>query len=1540
MIHWQNKQDDKQPPMAGFPSPSGLYDPLYEKDSCGVGFVAHIKGKTSHQIVLDADIILKRMTHRGACGCEPNTGDGAGMMTAIPHEFFSKAMKDEHKIDLPEKGSYGVGMIFLPSDPQQQKICIEETNKCIEEVGLKLIGWRKVPTDSKKADIGPTALAAEPSVHQVFIGAGSDLDQDALDRKLYITHKQAANRLRSKDMSQAKMFYVCSMSTKVIIYKGQLTAEQVLPYYSDLRDKDYVSHLAMVHSRFSTNTFPSWDRAQPCRFMSHNGEINTLRGNMNWMHARQGVLESDLFGDDLDKVFPVVAEDCSDSGTFDNVLEFLLMTGRTLQEAVMMMVPEAWQNHEQMSQEKRDFYKYQSCLMEPWDGPASIAFTDGHYIGALLDRNGLRPSRYYITHDDRVIMASEVGVLDVEPDQVKTKGRLQPGKMFLVDFEEGRIIDDEELKHTFSTKQPYGKWLADQSILLEELEPGKEPHGFYPETLVERLRAFGYTTETIQFMLIPMIQVKKDPIGSMGNDAALACLSDQPRLIYDYFKQLFAQVTNPAIDSIREEIIMSLEAYIGPEGNLLVPDEKHAHRLLVQHPILSNEELAAIKHMDTRGWKSKTIDITWDINEGSEGMVTAIKRVCKEAEKAIDDGYSIVVLSDRNIGPDRVPIPSLLVSGGVHHHLIRQVKRTRIGIVLETGEAREVHQHCMLVGYGVDAINPYAAFECLWQCLADGSLDDSWTDEKIVKSYKTAVAKGMLKVMAKMGISTLQSYKGAQIFEAIGLADEVIDLCFVNTASRIQGVNFDILAKEAIRRHELGYPKRTETEKVQQLPNSGQFHWRAKGERHAWHPESIAALQASARMNSVEAYNQYKDLVNEESRESLTLRGLMEFKPIASGPVPLDEVESAKEIVKRFCTGAMSYGSISAEAHETLAIAMNRLGGKSNTGEGGEDPTRFNPMPNGDTKRSAIKQIASGRFGVTSWYLTNADELQIKISQGAKPGEGGELPGHKVNEIIAKTRYSTPGVGLISPPPHHDIYSIEDLAQLIFDLKNSNPSARVSVKLVSEVGVGTIASGVAKGHADHILISGHDGGTGASPLTSIKHAGLPWELGIAETHQTLVLNDLRSRVVLQTDGQMKTGRDVAIGFLLGAEEIGFSTAPLITMGCIMMRKCHLNTCPVGIATQDPELREKFSGAPEHVVNFFFMVAEECRQIMAELGFRTVNEMVGRSDALDVNKAIKHFKSDGLDLSMILTPAKKPHENVDVYCTTTQDHGLDVVIDNKLIEKCQPAIQAAEKVKLDMPIVNTDRATGTTLSHEVSKKWGEHGLPNDDTIYVKFNGSAGQSLGAWMVSGITFELEGDANDYVGKGLSGGRIIIYPPKNATYSPEENILIGNVALYGATGGQAFFRGIAAERFCVRNSGANTVVEGVGDHGCEYMTGGRTVILGPTGRNFAAGMSGGIAYIYDPKNEFKPKCNTATVELEELEDAMDIEELRNLIEQHLQFTGSTVAQTILSSWDTELKHFIKVMPIDYKRVLAERMDHSEEDDTPVHDGQEVSNG
>jgi len=1519
MSNKERQKRESRLPRYGLPVKQGLYDPSFEKDSCGVGFVAHIKGKPSHQIVVDAEIMLQRMEHRGGCGCEPTTGDGAGILTGMPHDFCVRVAQQDLGIDLPAAGKYAAGNVFLPTDKKQRQFCMATVEEVIADQGQICLGWREVPVDTDGANIGPTARLSQPCIMQLYIAAAGVEGRD-FERQLYVIRKRCTHLLRSStELSQCKLFYICSLSPRIIIYKGMLNALQVKNFYTDLQADDYASHIAMVHSRFSTNTFPSWDRAQPNRYMSHNGEINTLLGNRNWMTARQGMVESDDYDCPMDALFPIAEDDCSDSGNFDNVLEFLLMSGRSLQEAVMLMVPEAWQSDENMDQAKKDFYRFNSTMMEPWDGPASIAFTDGHYIGAVLDRNGLRPSRYYLTHDDRVIMASEVGVVDVDPAEVKHKGRLQPGKMFLIDFDEGRLIPDDELKKDFSTRRPYGQWLSNQEVKLSELGCDKEAHGFNPETIIPRMQAFGYTVETMQFMLLPLVRELRDPVGSMGNDSALACLSDKPRMIYDYFKQLFAQVTNPAIDSIREEVVMSLECYIGPERNLLQTTEQHAHRLRVPHPILTNEELAAIKHMAYRGWKTKTIDITYPCTQGVDGLSICLDAICAQASAAIEEGYSLIILSDRDMNSERVAVSSLLATGAVHHHLVSHQQRTRIGIVLETAEAREVHHYCLLVGYGADAINPYLAFEALFQSQRDGLLEpEQYDDESIVAAYRKGVGKGMLKVMAKIGISTLHSYKGAQIFEAVGLGDDIINRCFRGTASRIKGVGLDVLAEESLRRHEKAYPLR-DLVRLPILDNPGDFHWRSGGELHMWNPETIANIQLAARTNSKAAYQAFARVSDDDSTRRATLRGLLRFKAGANGgEIALDEVEPATEIVKRFATGAMSFGSISAETHESLAIAMNRLGGKSNTGEGGEDAARFQPMENGDSRRSAIKQIASGRFGVTNWYLTNADELQIKVAQGAKPGEGGELPGAKVDINIARIRHSTPGVGLISPPPHHDIYSIEDLAQLIHDLKNANPAARISVKLVSEIGVGTIAAGVAKAFSDHIVVAGHDGGTGASPLTSVKHAGMPWELGVAETHQTLVMNDLRSRVVLQTDGQLKTGRDTTIAALLGAEEFGFATAPLITLGCMMMRKCHLNTCPVGIATQDPELRKKFTGKPEHVVNYLFMVAEDMRKYMAMLGFRTVNEMIGRVDVLEAEQAVDHWKAKGIDLSAMLTMAKRPHDKVEVYHTRKQDHGLEKALDNEIIQRASETIAQGSAVRMELPVVNTNRVVGTMLSHELAKARCGQPLP-DDSVHIKLNGSAGQSLGAWLYEGVTIELEGDANDYTGKGLSGGRIIIYPPAQSTFVAEENIILGNTVLYGATSGEAYFRGIAAERFCVRNSGASAVVEGVGDHGCEYMTGGRVVVLGETGRNFAAGMSGGIAYIWDRKQHFAPLCNPGMVELETLEQEEDIKELKILIENHYRYTRSTIAKAALDNWAETIKQFVKVMPTDYKRVLDE---------------------
>jgi glutamate synthase (NADPH/NADH) large chain len=1515
--------DNRVPLKFGFPPKQGLYDPAQEKDSCGVGFVANIKGKPSHQIMLDAYHLNSRMDHRGGCGFEANTGDGAGILMALPHSFFSEIAAKSFGVTLPAAGQYAVGNIFLPQVDAERETCRTTINRIIGEEGQTLLGWRDVPTDAAGADVGPAALAAQPRIEQLFVGAAEGLNQEEFERKLYVIRKRFSHTLRGdSSLTEAKQLYACSLSTKVIVYKGMLTPGQLFPFYKDLMSPKFETHLAMVHSRFSTNTFPSWDRAQPNRFMSHNGEINTLRGNVNAMVARQGTAKTDVFGDKLESLFPVIDADCSDSGSFDAVLEFMLMSGRSLQESVMMMIPEAWQSDANMDQQKRDFYEFNSAIMEPWDGPASIVFSDGHFIGAVLDRNGLRPSRYYVTKDDKVIMASEVGVVHVDPANVLLKGRLQPGKMFLIDFEQGRLIPDEELKQTISAKRPYGDWLAEQKVTLADIANDdnvlslEDTEG--EDALLRRMQAFGYTTETMQFMLIPLVTEARDPLGSMGNDSALACLSDKPRMIYDYFKQLFAQVTNPPIDSIREEVVMSLECFIGPEGNMLDTAPEQAHRLSLSHPILSNKELADIRGLNTHGMRSKTIDITFDADSAS-GYLDALDRVCAEAEQAIVDGFSFVVLSDRAISAQRMAISALIACGAVHHHLVAARKRSQIGIVIETGEAREVHHFCLLTGYGADAVNPYLAFESLWQASKEGLVSsNAESEEALVYGYKKSVAKGMLKVMAKMGISTLQSYKGAQIFEAVGIADEIVNRCFVGTTSRVQGVEFPVLIEETRRRHALGYPQR-ENQRIPALSNPGDFHWRSGGDAHMWNPDSIFNLQVAARNNNVQAYAAFAKHTNEDSTRRCTFRGLLKFNTTVDSAIPIDEVEPASEIVKRFATGAMSLGSISRESHESLAVAMNRIGAKSNTGEGGEDPYRFAPMENGDSMRSAIKQVASGRFGVTAWYLTNADELQIKIAQGAKPGEGGELPGGKVDDYIASIRHSTPGVGLISPPPHHDIYSIEDIAQLIHDLKNANRAARISVKLVAEIGVGTIAAGVTKAKTDHLVISGHDGGTGASPLTSIKHAGLPWELGLAETHQTLVMNNLRSRVTLQTDGQLKTGRDIAIAALLGAEEFGFATAPLITLGCIMMRKCHLNTCPVGIATQDPELRKKFKGKPEHVTNYLFMVAEEMREVMASLGIRSVNEMVGRVDLLDMNHAIDHWKASGIDLTSILTPAKVVFDNTGFYKTLEQDHGLDKALDNELIKMARAGIEDGSVVHIEHDVVNINRVVGTMLSNEVAKRWGADMLP-DDTINIKLNGSAGQSLGAWLAKGVTLTVEGDANDFVGKGLSGGKIVLYPPKQSSFKAEENIIAGNVNLYGATGGEAYIRGIVAERFAVRNSGASAVVEGIGDHGCEYMTGGRVVILGKTGRNFGAGMSGGIAYVWDPEGEFPRQCNSETFELEGLADSADREELHALVKKHYLYTDSAVAKRLMDDWDLALSQFVKVMPTDYKRVLAER--------------------
>jgi glutamate synthase (NADPH/NADH) large chain len=1495
------------------PEKYGLYDPAFEKDSCGVGFVAHIKGKRSHSIISDAREVLVNMAHRGAVGSERNTGDGAGILVATPYEFLEKAARAAG-FALPSRGLYGAGIVFLARDAAQRRAQKERFEEACGETGLSVCGWRDVPRDNSL--LGSSALACEPYMEQVFVSGPS---KETLDVKLFVARKLATKRIRSSDIDSESMFYVCSLSSRVLVYKGMLTPEQLFPYFhADLDDPDFISHLCMHHSRFSTNTFPSWDRAHPFRYISHNGEINTLRGNINKMKGRELTLASKVIGEDLKKILPITEPDLSDSGTFDNVLELLYIAGRPLQEAVMMMIPEAWQNHATMSDGKKAFYEFQSNLMEPWDGPASITFTDGQVIGAVLDRNGLRPSRYYITDDERVIMASEVGALCLPPERIVSKGRLQPGRMFLVDFEEGRIVDDAEIKKQVCGRRPYRQWISENKLEIKRLHIQREAHAYHPQDLMERFRLFGYTFEHLRLLLKPMADDGKEALGSMGNDAALAVLSDKPRLAYEYFKQLFAQVTNPPIDSIREELIMSLRSNIGPQGNLLDdPYPRQAHRMQLRTPFLTNEELDALKHVEEPGWECRIIDITYPASastsaDAERSLLQCLDRICQETEEALEAKCSFVVLSDRAAGPQRIPAGALIAVGALHQHLIRIGRRTEIGILLESGEPRETHHFCLLMGYGADAVNPYLAYEAMWKMQRDGNIRSELSDSLIVVNYTSALEKGMRKVFGKMGISTLESYKGAQIFEAVGFSGGVVERCFAGTASRIGGAGFAELAEEAGRRHALAY---TSYGYSSEYMRAGDLAWRADGEKHMWDPQSIASLQIAVRQNKKENFRAFTDRQDARTVEQATLRGLLRFKD-GRTPVPVDEVEPVSAIIKRFVTGAMSFGSISKEAHETLAIAMNRLGGKSNTGEGGEDPERFKPLPNGDSKRSAIKQVASGRFGVTIDYLTNADELQIKMAQGAKPGEGGELPGHKVVGEIAKTRHSTPGVGLISPPPHHDIYSIEDLAQLIFDLKNANPKARISVKLVSEVGVGTVAAGVVKAHADHILISGHDGGTGASPLTGIKYAGLPWELGIAETHQTLVMNDLRSRVVLQTDGQLKTARDVVIAGILGAEEFGFATAALISMGCVMMRKCEMNTCPAGIATQDPRLRAKFAGSPEHVIRFFTFLAQDIRELLARLGFRKFEDIVGRVDLLEADGAVRGWKSGGVDLSALLVPAVKKNPDSPLVCRVAQDHGIEQVLDRKLIGLAAPAVENGQRVQAELAIANTDRTVGGMLSNYIVSHRGSQGLP-DDTVRFKLTGSAGQSFGAWLARGVTLELEGDANDYVGKGLSGGQLVIYPPKSARFVPEENILLGNVALYGATSGRAFFRGVAAERFCVRNSGAQVVVEGVGDHGCEYMTGGRAVILGPTGRNFAAGMSGGIAYVWDRDGKFRGRISAGNMEVTPLESQEDEAAILTLVEDHHRFTQSRPAQYVLANWSTVKRQFLKIISPEYRRTL-----------------------
>jgi len=1493
-----------------YPPRQGLYDPQFEKDSCGVGFVANIDGTRSNQIVRQALEVLTNLRHRGACGCDPESGDGAGITLQVPHEFLLEKC-GEIGIELPGAGEYGVGMVFLPPNPDHRLFCEQALERIIGEEGQRTLGWRDVPVDSSA--IGSVAHEAEPVIRQVFIAKSPFIDPQQFERKLYVIRRRATTTLEAAVMEDVGFFYIVSLSSKTLIYKGQLMARQMATFFLDLNDTSIKSGLALVHSRFSTNTFPSWRLAHPFRYLAHNGEINTLRGNRNWMRARSATLSSDVFGEDLKKLFPVVTETGSDSATLDNALEFLIQGGRSLPHAVMMLVPEAWSKDTGMDLHKKGFYEYHACMMEPWDGPAAVAFTDGVSIGAVLDRNGLRPARYLVTKNNLVVMASEVGVLDIPADEVLFKGRLQPGKLFLVDTEQGRIVDDRELKESISRQKPYREWVETNKIDFASLPEPKQIPRSDPRALLQRQQLFGYTVEDLRILMTPMAKDGEEAIGSMGTDTPLAVLSNQSQLLYNYFKQLFAQVTNPPIDSIREEMVMSVESYIGSESNLLTETPEHCQMLKLECPILTDFELAKIREISIGDFRAVTLPMIFPVSQGESGLETSLKNLCQQATEAVANGASILILSDREAGADQAPMPSLLATSAVHHHLIREGTRTKAGLVIESGEAREVMHFALLIGYGAGAINPYLAFETMADMVRQNLFADEVTVEKAHKNYVKSINKALLKIIAKMGISTIQSYRGAQIFEAIGLNTPLVEQYFTGTPSRIEGIGIEILARECLSRHHKAFPEERVSNPL--LDVGGQYQWRREGEYHLFNPETVAKLQVAVRQDSFKTFREYSELINNQSRNLCTLRGLLQFRK--GNPIPLEDVEPAKEIVKRFATGAMSFGSISKEAHENLAIAMNRIGGKSNTGEGGEDPGRYQRDANGDWRRSAIKQVASARFGVTTEYLVNADDLQIKMAQGAKPGEGGQLPGHKVDHFIAKVRHSTPGVGLISPPPHHDIYSIEDLAQLIYDLKNANSQARVSVKLVAEVGVGTVAAGVAKAHADVVLISGHDGGTGASPLTSIKHAGIPWELGLAETQQVLVMNDLRGRIVVQTDGQLKTGRDVAIAALLGAEEFGFSTAPLVASGCIMMRKCHLNTCPVGVATQDPVLRKKFSGKPEHVINFFFYIAEELREIMAELGFRTVPDMVGHSELLDMQDAIDHWKARGLDLSNILYKPDVP-KRIATHCITTQDHGLEKVLDVQLIEECRGALGHQAPVELNLAIRNTDRTVGAMLSGEIARRYGNAGLP-EDTIRIKFTGSAGQSFGAFLAKGITLTLEGDANDYVGKGLSGGRLVIYPPKEATFVPEDNVLIGNTVLYGATGGEAYFRGVAGERFAVRNSGAHAVVEGVGDHGCEYMTGGVAVVLGKTGRNFAAGMSGGIAFVLDEEGVFPSLCNRSMVDLEQVVKPHDIDLLQALVENHRRLTGSAPAQYVLENWDTLIPKFVKVMPVDYRRVLEQ---------------------
>ena len=1486
-------------PSNGLPPAQGLYDPSLERDACGIGFVAHVKGRKSHDIITRGIQILANLTHRGACGCDSETGDGAGLLVQIPHAFFARECAGLG-FALPAPLEYGVGMVFLPVEAHQRLVCEGVLERIVREEGLAVLGWRDTPVEGDA--IGRVARASQPYIQQIFIGSGdSGLRGDALERKLYIVRKRAEKEISQPD------FYIPSLSSRTIVYKGLLLAPQIARFYPELDDPEFVSALCLVHQRFSTNTFPTWQLAHPFRYIAHNGEINTLRGNVNWMHARQSILESPLFGAEIKKLFPVNPANGSDSSSFDNVLELLVQSGRSLPHAMSMLIPEAWASNPHMPADKQAFYEYHCSLMEPWDGPAAIAFTDGRVIGATLDRNGLRPARYMVTEDDLIVMASEAGVLPVKPEEVRLKGRLQPGKMLLVDLEAGRIVSDKEIKQQLSSRQPYRQWLDRYQVTLDQLAEPPRVNGSDHATITRRQRAFGYTDEDVRLLMTPMATNAEEPVGSMGTDTPLACLSEKPQPLFNYFKQLFAQVTNPPIDPIREEMVMSLVSYIGTERNILDETPEHCHTLKLPHPILNRRDLEKLRRLSQGDFLAMTLPTLFRAEDGVKGLGRALDDLCRSASRAMKSGYTLLILSDREVDADYAPIPSLLALAAVHNHLVREETRTQVALIIESGEPREVMHYALLIGYGASAVNPYLAIETLEDLVADGQLPAGITQEKALDNYIKAVNKGLLKIFSKMGISTLQSYRGAQVFEAIGLNKQLIEKYFTGTPSRIEGVGLDVLAREAIMKHDFAYQPIRDVDP--ELAIGGNYQFRLSGEYHLYNPQTVTKLQHAVRQNRFETFEEYADLVDSQAVHFCTLRGLMQFNYNSS--IPIDQVEPATEIVKRFATGAMSFGSISREAHETIARAMNQIGGRSNTGEGGEDEARYK-----DERRSAIKQVASGRFGVTANYLVNADELQIKMAQGAKPGEGGQLPGHKVDAVIARVRHSIAGVGLISPPPHHDIYSIEDLAQLIFDLKNVNPRARIAVKLVAEVGVGTVAAGVSKAHADVILISGHDGGTGASPLTSLKHAGIPWELGLAEAQQVLVMNDLRGRIRLQVDGKLQTGRDVVIAALLGAEEFGFSTAPLVALGCIMMRKCHLNTCPVGIATQDPVLRAKFTGQPEHVINFFFFIAEQVRRYMAKLGFATVDEMIGRVDRLEFRRASEHWKAKGLDFSAILhnppTPGRIARRSV-----TEQDHGLDQVLDYQLIDYAREAIENGSPVRIQMPIRNVHRTVGAMLSGEIARKHGSAGLP-DDTIHFRFFGSAGQSFGAFLARGVTLELEGDSNDYVGKGLSGGKVIVYPPRNSTFLPEKNILVGNVVLYGATSGEAYFNGVGGERFAVRNSGASAVVEGLGDHGCEYMTNGLVVVLGKTGRNFAAGMSGGIAYVLDEESDFVEKrCNRASVDLERVFDPEDQAVLRGAIVRHFESTGSPRAKWILEKWGEMLPRFYKVFPREFKRAL-----------------------